>query len=149
MASLVLWNLDKPISEVAALHRSGDLVDQATEPVATTLGGADALVFDLLQQTVESPDNARACRGSDLLTDRDVSGFTWFAGVTACTWNRMWVVDVDGFAVSVYVSAANETSLGVNPLDPANIWQIEDFKPLLDDFINGLRFCTAATPCDD
>lgn len=34
-------------------------------------------------------------------------------------------------------------------LDPDNVWKIEDLKSALYDFINGLTFCTAATPCDD
>ncbi len=75
--------------------------------------------------------------------------------INACSWARMWVVDVDGVAVTAWVSAAYADFSGggiagdEGNLLPDQIWQVEDFQPLVDDFVNALSFCTGATPCDD
>lgn len=140
---LALFRPEEPIDELAEWFRSHDFVDQATEPERTTVGGAEALQFDLLPVIYDEDDPSDACWGLIL----DVSNSVWQEGINGCTWVRLWVVSVDAFAVSTYGQAVWETLDGEG-LDPDNVWQIEDFQPLLDDFINGLTFCTTATPCD-
>lgn len=63
--------------------------------------------------------------------------------ILACTWGRVWAIDVNGVTITI-VGTANDQSL-----DPESPRLIEEFEPLLDDFINAITFCTEATPCDD
>lgn len=51
---------------------------------------------------------------------------------------------MDGFAVSV---VGNIGRYDGDHLDPETVWQIHDFQPLLDEFVDGLTFCVATAPC--
>jgi hypothetical protein len=149
-AIVIYWMGEQTVDQVTAQYRSLEMVDQATEPASVTVGGSDAVQFDLLLATNEEADPGDACDGVTMHVDNmSFDSGHFFCNFHACAWIRVWVVQVDEFAVSVHVQAVPWDGSGVWQLDPDNVWQIEDLQPLLDDFINGLTFCTAASPCDD
>lgn len=135
--TVILWNANETIGDVAERYRALDM-DGSTESTRTTIGGLDALQLDVLASP--TPESfSSPCVGAILSTHPNVDS------VMACTWSRIWVIDVDGLSVSVIGSAGR---YGGHGLDPENVWQIEDFEAFLDDFLAHFRFCTAATPCD-
>ena len=113
---------------------------EATTPVSTTFAGHEAFQLDVL--AVTPPDEVEdegPCWGGPIL----VGGF-YREGILACTWTRIWVVDVEGVSVTVFGSAGYFD----NDLDTGRVWQLEEILPHLEDFEDAVTFCTEVTPCD-
>lgn len=134
--AVVSWFLDHP-----------NLAD-ATTRQGTEVSGLPATVVDIRVANA-APDSSSQCWGqirvvADAARGTNTPGGVASQEIWACTWTRIWVIKVDGVSLTV-AGMAHRDDVEIDPEMP---WQIEDFEPLLDDFISAITFCIESTPCD-
>lgn len=134
----VVVDADATIGSVEAELR-GDLI--STPAVEITAGPFSGVQFDV-EGTLEDDD----CDFGTSLPVR--SDFTeqeqWerpqVASGANCAGNRFWLFTVEDWVVVVHITH-------LEPL-PGRIASLDELGPYVNDFINGITFCTQAAPCD-
>ena len=141
-AAIVLFRANSTSQEIIDYFVEHPAVAETTDISPVTVGGHPGLTVDVsVPPNREESQGDRPCEFLVGLVDElhPING-AWTQDVVGCSWNRIWAIELDDFTITLTV--------GPNEREPDTLNQIEEFRPFLDDFINGIVFCTRTSPCD-